>query len=266
MADASYLEAMNKYFSLKRDYESKYNAQKNKLLKNATLSMADKRRKLAQIKRKCIHCGKSGGTIFSNTDGILSAVCGNVSSPCKLDIKIVREQVVPSYEILSKFGDSIQKVKQEIIEGKFDMLFNYIDDTSSLKEFRSLKKSLEGQSIIYDKALDVYATAMGTHAEAEELKVKELDRYLQIKTIREQLQEYTKTGEQSHVQRAVEIYAGPLRVILDDIRGLKYSYVGMTHDDETATSNLIEDRFTPSDMEYVVKSGKKMKAPVKGRD
>ena len=55
MTDASYLEAMNKYFSLKRDYESKYNAQKNKLLKTPTLSMSDKRRKLAQIKRKCIH-------------------------------------------------------------------------------------------------------------------------------------------------------------------------------------------------------------------
>jgi hypothetical protein len=255
MAEAGYLEAMNKYYAMKREYDDKYAAMKNKLLKNPTLTMADKRRKLAQIKRKCVKCGKTGGTKFSNEDGVLTAVCGHVASPCTLDLHVARAKVMPSYEVLDKFGGSMEKTKQEIIETKFDMLFDYAPGDVAMKEFRALRKSLALQSKVYEGALDVYTKAMGTPEEAEQLRVKELERYGHIREIRGQLQEYSRDGVIGHVERAVEIYTESLRPLLEQIRDLKYGYVGMDYEETEDISRLVENVFTPKDMEYVLRRG-----------
>ena len=266
MTDASYLEAMNKYYAMKRDYDDKYNATKNNLLKNPTLSMADKRRKLAQVKRKCIKCGKTGGTEFTNKDGVLSAICGHTASPCSLNIHVVRAKVMPSYEVLEKFGESMEKTKQGIIETKFDMLFDYTPGDTAMKKFRALRKTLEAQSGVYAGALDVYTKAMGTREQSEELRIKELERYAHIREIREQLGEYSKSGTINHVERAVEVYTEQLRPLLEQIRNLKYEYVGIDYDETDDVNHLIEDVFTPKTMEYVFKRGTKARSSDKPAD
>ena len=60
-----YYIALNKYFDKKRVYQKK------------------------KVK-KCISCSNTNGTIFEYKDGMYTAKCGNISSPCVLDVSIRR--------------------------------------------------------------------------------------------------------------------------------------------------------------------------------
>tara|TARA_A200000113_G_scaffold220252_1_gene230135 strand:+ start:1701 stop:2492 length:792 start_codon:yes stop_codon:yes gene_type:complete len=256
MSDTKYQAALNKYYTLKRQYDDKYNAAKNKLLKNPTLSIADKRKKLAQIKRKCVICGNVGGTIFSDKGGILSAVCGNASEPCDLNLKIVRAQFMPSYEVINKFSQDINKTKAEVISKKYEMLFGYSNEDSALKEFQKLKKDLSSETVIYEAAMDKYIEATGSLSHKEQIRIKELERYNQIQNIRKLLQEYSKDGERAQLLQLVDIYQNGLMPLVKEIRELKYAYVGVEYDEETDSNLLIEDVFTPQSIEFELKKGK----------
>ena len=83
------IEAMNDYYKLKHQYNNTVVSEKNKILKNDTLSSKDKRRRFKQLVYKCINCKQNGGTIFTNTNGFLKAVCGS-DTPCKLNIEIMK--------------------------------------------------------------------------------------------------------------------------------------------------------------------------------
>jgi hypothetical protein len=255
MSETKYKSALNKYYNLKRQYDDKFNAAKNKLLKNPTLSIADKKRKLAQIKRKCINCGKSGGTLFSDENGVLSAACGHSADPCDLNIRIVRAQFMPSYEVMEKFSKDITQTKGKIIAKKYDMLFGYTNEQVALKQFQQMKKDLSSEALIYEAAMGKYMDATGTVAEKEQLKIKELQRYQQIQNIRKLVDEYKKEGERAQLEQMVDVYVNGLQPLLKEIRDLKYAYVGMEYEEETDTNKLVEDVYTPETIEFELKKG-----------
>ena len=76
-------DALTNYYKLKQDYTKIKNKEVSKLLDNNSLSDTEKKDKFAQFKRKCINCGKFGGTIFKQDKNILIAQCGS-DQPCKL--------------------------------------------------------------------------------------------------------------------------------------------------------------------------------------
>ena len=62
--DTTYNDALNNYYKLKNEYEKKYNAKKSKILNNDLLTLKDKKREINNLKKKCINCGRDGGSIF----------------------------------------------------------------------------------------------------------------------------------------------------------------------------------------------------------
>ena len=77
--------AIIRYYKLKGDYNKKYQNAKKKITKSG-LSLSQMKKKLKTMQMKCINCKQNGGTIFGNTNGILTAKCGNTVSPCPLDL------------------------------------------------------------------------------------------------------------------------------------------------------------------------------------
>ena len=61
----SVMDAFNEYYKLKNKYENDYNKDKQKLIKNKTMSWKEKRNEFKQLKPKCINCKRPVGTIFS---------------------------------------------------------------------------------------------------------------------------------------------------------------------------------------------------------
>ena len=81
--DTGMIEEINKYYILKKKYEDTITNEKKKILKNNSLSSADKRLRFKEMGIKCINCKQKGGTIFTNNDNILKAVCGSSKQPLK---------------------------------------------------------------------------------------------------------------------------------------------------------------------------------------
>ena len=84
VSKTDYVDALNEYYSYKHSYDERYEEQKNAIKESTMLTMQQKRAKVMQLKRnrKCVACGQSGGTHFTNEDGVLRAQCGNRSQPC----------------------------------------------------------------------------------------------------------------------------------------------------------------------------------------
>ena len=89
-------DALNEYYKLKNKYESDFNKDKQKIIKNKGLSWKEKKSEFKQLKPKCINCKRPVGTIFSvkhlgkeNDDSReLKAICGSLTEPCNLNITI----------------------------------------------------------------------------------------------------------------------------------------------------------------------------------
>ena len=85
-----FYDVLSEYYKLKNEYTKKIQAQQNSIMKDETLSMKQKQDKYRKMKTKCINCGRNVGTIFNNDSGILTAVCGDKTNRCALNIKINR--------------------------------------------------------------------------------------------------------------------------------------------------------------------------------
>ena len=71
-------EALNRYYRLKGEYDMNLKKVVSKIVNNNILSAAEKHEKYITEKKKCIVCGRSGGTIFRQEGYILTAKCGTM--------------------------------------------------------------------------------------------------------------------------------------------------------------------------------------------
>ena len=137
-----YLEKLNQYYSIKHNYEVKKQEKINKIIKNSELSLKQKQEAYSKVKMNCVNCGRRVGTIFGNNDGVLSAICGDKTNPCTLNISINTGKFVQLQELMGAFQDGIDDSKTDIIMTKLDLLFGYENETMVLSTFKKIKKEL----------------------------------------------------------------------------------------------------------------------------
>ena len=136
---SEYLEKLNQYYSIKHNYEVKKQEKINKIIKNPELSLKQKQEAYSKVKMNCVNCGKRVGTIFGNNDGILSAICGDKTNSCTLNISINTGKFVPLSELTSAFQAEVDDSKTDIIMTKLDLLFGYENETMVLSTFKRIK-------------------------------------------------------------------------------------------------------------------------------
>jgi hypothetical protein len=127
-------DAFNEYYKLKNKYDSDYNKDKQKIIKNKTMSWKEKRNEFKQLKPKCINCKRPVGTIFSikksgdpkNDFRELKAICGSLTEPCTLNININAGVTYNILDHIKELEKDVENYKNEIIEYKNKLLFGYI--------------------------------------------------------------------------------------------------------------------------------------------
>ena len=258
MSSESYDDALEKYYELKAEYESKRQSQVNRIVRNPSIDNSMKRRKLATLNTKCIICGQSGGTRFYQQDGILIAKCGNATNPCRLDIRIRRERAIPCYEVAAKSYDEIQKIKSEIIGIKMDILFGYLDDAEAVDAFNMKREQLNRDEEQYLSSSEAYLNLIADKDKERELAMDETTLYVAVQNLRERMKEYKETGDLAIINSVTTDYSDVIRPLVTKIRGLKYKYSSVEKDKVDQTFHLIEEQFTNRDAEFTVKgaSGK----------
>jgi hypothetical protein len=250
--DEEMIEEINKYYILKKKYEDTVTKEKKNILKNDSLSTADKRIRLKEMSFKCINCKKKGGTIFTNDNNILKAVCGT-STPCDLAIEINKGKILQLREILDMDSNYIDGLKADIISVKLNYLFKFIDQSEALIAFDTITQQLSDRAIFQQTFIKKYNDIVDNKNKESQLKTYISKLNLEIDNIKKLNKLYQSDKKDSILQTILENYTGLIQPLLDEIRELKYSYLTIEVDEKQNMNYFIAEPYTISQIEYKFK-------------
>jgi hypothetical protein len=182
---SSIKEAIEKYHKLKGAYDTKYaNAKKKLTMASRGLSNSEVRRKLKNMKRKCVNCKETGGTIFTMNDRTLQAKCGHVESPCLLDLQIRKGRWMLLPEAANMSQETVDELKVSIINLKLDLLFGlrteeeiseqFIEDKDRYTQFNNQLNTING---VIESHSEIQVDVEG----GDEPRTLPISKYLKIK-------------------------------------------------------------------------------------
>lgn len=243
--------ALHEYYKLKDLYDEKFDIKKSSVLSDQTLSIQQKRSQIAKFKRarKCIICKQTGGTIFTDVDRTLKAVCGCVATPCGLNIEIAKGKIENIGELMAATYSKIEDVKDNIIKYKLDLLFRYITDEQLVQKFGEAKKELDTYLEQYDKLYNKYIDIKVNPQNIEELKRFNAELYTYIGQITQLMSEFNATGENEKIRTVIEIYLTNIVPLTKKIRDTTYVYSNVEYDDDTKEYRLVQKKYSIKSME-----------------
>ncbi len=251
--DQSLINAIEIYFKLKQKYEKQFEDYKNKLKKNETLNKVEKRRLFTLFKPKCVNCKQSGGTIFTNKERVLKAVCGS-SEPCKLNIEINQGRYASIISLDENYSKNVDAIKTKIIMTKLDFLFGYISDESlAFDNFDKLRKNLghymEAQLLVQKR----YNEVAHNQEKNQSINLAVGKLYEEIMELKNIYKLYLTNPRASYITDMVEKYTKILQPLADKIRDMKYVVNLIEVDDNNINAFLlIQQAYTMEELEQEV--------------
>jgi len=253
-------EAVNEYYKLKSKYETQMMEQKKKIINNVYLDKRGKKMEYKKLKPKCIHCKKSGGTLFttvyvpetSKTDPYreLKASCGNMADPCNLQIVIRLATVTRMTETLDFYQKELKETSNEIIRDKNSLLFGILNSEQVLEKFESNREHIQILNSFYSDYLESYHKIVDNPEKHEELNASIANSYTVIQRIKDCIKRMNDTGQTQYAVDAVEIYVTELTPLLNHIQKLKYSENYVWFNEDTKTRNLIQEKYSIEDLSF----------------
>tara|TARA_R110002012_G_C11542406_1_gene601574 strand:+ start:62 stop:1045 length:984 start_codon:yes stop_codon:yes gene_type:complete len=246
--NTDFLDKLEEYYKLKNNYETQLQEKKNAILNNDSLNKREKQEKYSKLKIKCINCNKKEGTIFENNQGTLSAICGDKTNPCNLNIKIFRGKFVNIESVINMFQEDVDETKENIIKVKLNLLFGYENENTTVKKFNTLKQELmqDLESVMADKTLFIEKTTnldnkIEIHKETNKL-------FEEIELIKSTVQEFNEIDNIQIIKDMVVRYTNNLLPLLIKLRELKYKYMAMEYNRDFKIYKLKKKIYTIQDM------------------
>jgi hypothetical protein len=214
------------YYQLKQKYQENMNGRINKI-KKKEISIKEKRAQIKKLIGKCVNCGKTGGTIFEEKNGLLKAVCG-ATPQCNLNLNIKRKVYDNMRELEQKNNKASENKKMNIIMTKLDYLFGLNNSKDEIVDkFNTLKSELaqinEIQLIAEKKYGDIIS---GVHREPL-LADASLDMINEIAELKKIYQEYLVEPSPSILTTMVEKYLTTIKPLSEKIRDMNYGYYAL---------------------------------------
>jgi hypothetical protein len=258
VSKADYVDALNEYYGYKQKYDDRYDEQKNAIAKSDTLTMPQKRAKIMQLKRnrKCVACGQSGGTHFTNEDGVLRAQCGNRSQPCTLRIEIVKGKFMSLEELANASLHNADVLKDHIIKTKLDLLFNYTTEEEALRKFETDRAALDQALELYGGFRQKYLDVVRNAERREEVDVLTADFYAAVQSFKDALRQGANSNKESEsfVRDAMEIYTERIVPLNEGIMRSKYVYNAVERDPGLGSDmfRLVQKPHTLEQLEFEI--------------
>jgi len=250
-------DGFNEYYKLKNKYESDYNKDKQKIIKNKQMSWKEKRNEYKQLKPKCINCKRPVGTIFSikrsgeaNDDfRELKAICGSLSEPCSLNININAGVTYNIMEHIKELEKDIENYKNEIIEYKNKLLFGYTTAEIVVEKFDKIKEAINDTSFLLNINYEHMFDVMDNKITNESIvKLKE-EVYILINEIKMSIKRFDSTGNVQFVRDSIDIYVNQMESKLKELLTLKYKVNLVEFDESEGVYRLIQRKNGIADLE-----------------
>lgn len=251
-----YLEALNNYYKMKFNYENEFNKDKNKIIKNETLSWKEKRKEFNALKKKCVNCKRPVGTVFSNTyddknfTRVLKAVCGDLQNPCPLQLIINSGYFDLITNNILKDEKDIEDAKVSVIKDKNNLLFNYITTEEAIQNFEHFKNEIKEIASSLEVTNELFISVTDNPEKIEAIKKLQLNVYNLIKEIKVTIKEFSETNNTLLIQDAVSIYVNRLNPKLNQLISMKYMTNRVDFDENDATYHLIQEKTNIQSLEY----------------
>jgi hypothetical protein len=211
-------ESLHEYFRIKNTYEEKLLKQKKRIYEKAE-SKKQAKQEILTIKASCVKCKRPVGTVFSKKNGRYIAKCGDVQSPCKLDIEIFvgNNNLLLDY-IVNVFREENEKIKDDIINQKLETLFNYISEGNSVRLFKKELELYTSNSKTFKKLLDQRNELLFSEDKKRLIEKKNGEIFHLNERIQTLIKEYEKTQNKEILKQAVNIQ---VKELLPETRNLR---------------------------------------------
>ena len=241
-------QAFSDYYKLKRQYDNQTEKEVTKLRKNTSLTNKEKHDKFKQLKKKCVNCGKEGGTIFKQEGNLLSAKCGHNGKPCKLNIQLQKATYANINDLISELNDKISMNKIETISSKLNFLFGYTSESSTLENFNKLKQELIDEVKKYQKINEIYLNIVNNMTKIKEIKVRNNNLHVLIQNFKDLIKNFEETGDLGYLKNAIELHIGTVDETVKNIRNLKYIYNAIEYNESDNTHHLVQEQYTQNQL------------------
>jgi len=255
LENKEFYEALDQYYKLKNNYETNFDKDKMKIIRDPSKSWKEKRIEFKKLKPKCINCRRPVGTRFTRTfnsddqSTLLKAICGSLSEPCNLNIELKSSKTELYPEVIQGLEKDIQEDKLEIINNKNKLIFNYINSEEAVELFDKIKESIQDNSDILAYYLEEYLQIVDNQRKNTELKEEIEKSYLMMNDLKEIIKKYDETGHNPKlIQDVVGIYVNQLTPLLKEIQMKKYSKNTVDYNSADNTFHLIQEKVTIEDL------------------
>lgn len=239
-------QAIHGYYKMKDTYHTALEKRRQRLMNDpiinwSTLSSQQKAKRLAMIKPSCILCKQEGGTIFTETDGKLKAICGNISQPCGLHIEVERGKYVSLENMMNESLEEVRATKDEIIRMKLDLLFQFINEDEVMSKFDGIQHKLQEQLKMYAEFRTYYLNVTD-NAEVKQ-DADHLTRVIEekISLIKTYMKEFNDSEgkNKSVIDDILVLYQDDIEPAFISIREKKYVY-SQVETSESQSGSLVE--------------------------
>lgn len=253
-------DAIHGYYSLKEKYNTALEKRRQRLMNDPminwkSLSAQQKAKRLALIKPACIVCKQDGGSIFTETDGKLKAICGNISQPCGFHIEVSRGKYISLETLMKESLEEVRATKDEIIRMKLDLLFQFISEDELLDQFDAVQHKLQEQMKMYSEFRTYYLSVTDNDDRRKDTEIYTRVISEKIALVKEYMTTFrdTEWKNRSIIDDILVLYQQDIEPAFMKLRETKYIYsqVETTENSDGALVQMYNDgEFNLSQKKY----------------
>ena len=242
------IEAINEFYKLKDKYKSGYYDKYIKqIINNEKKSKREKRVEYSKLpKPECINCKRNVETIFTITFDATTwtrkfiAKCGDLTTPCPLDIQIVYAVRQQYYEAIKDGLEEIEKLKLAIIKEKNNALF-FEKNNDTISNFEKLTDSLKNETELTGILIEQDILKNDNPVKAELLKntIDEFGKAFLI-PFKKMVSEYVDTSNELILNQAIQFYVNEMVPKLKEIQMLRYDVNFVDYNEKKDKYTLIQ--------------------------
>ena len=219
--NTNYKDALNLYFRMKNEYETKIHNKKKQIYdKEPNKKMA--KRLIQQYTPACIKCKRKVGTIFTKDENLYKAICGDTRNPCNLNIELFTGLALGFNTMFDITQQDFEETREIIDIEKLNDLFDYVSSEDNVELY---KKSLE----LYIENENMYKSHIEKHTELynnpetkKALITAQENLFTNIEKSKQYMDEYKKTNNREFLKNAMDLRVNEIKRELKTIQRLKY--------------------------------------------
>ena len=175
-------------------------------------------------------------------------ICGNISSPCNLNLKIMKKNYINLRDEILTIKKLIYNTKKKILTIKLNVLFNYITEDKALELFNEESTKLNTYQEQYYIYNEKYNEIVTNESIDDELTQKQNI----INDINEFFTLFKQTNDTKYINDAHSLYINELIKINNEIFKKKYKkFYIETNDDKIKT---VFQNFNENDLIFLNKN------------